>query len=206
MTDINKLGEEVAELIKGAEKDKAKIAPMLRTVWAELEAKKEVNGMKSKGAWAARSSGSRCATASTSSRTAAARIRGKMRTQFAPSLGSSRAAQRRKKNWPKSGGRERPLKATRTSWFLKTRLTAPSPRCSTNFWRSLHPRATKSCRVKAWASSCQGSTRTSTRFWTWIAPRTERRSAAQPQRRRTPRGQRTKPRKSFSNAVNAASQ
>lgn len=54
MTDINKLGEEVAALIKSAEKDRAKIAPMLRTVWAELEAKKEVNGVRSKGAWAAK--------------------------------------------------------------------------------------------------------------------------------------------------------
>ncbi len=54
MTDINKLGEQVAALIKGAEKDKAQIAPMLREVWAALEAKTEVNGVKSKGAWAAK--------------------------------------------------------------------------------------------------------------------------------------------------------
>jgi hypothetical protein len=52
MTDINKIGEEVAALIKGAEKDKAKIAPKLREVWTALEAKTEVNGVKSKGAWA----------------------------------------------------------------------------------------------------------------------------------------------------------
>ena len=53
MTDINKLGEQVAALIKGAEKDKAQIAPMLREVWAALEARR-VNGVKSEGAWAAK--------------------------------------------------------------------------------------------------------------------------------------------------------
>ena len=52
MIDINKIGQEVAALIKGAEKDKEKIAPMLRKVWSALEAKEEVNGAKSKGAWA----------------------------------------------------------------------------------------------------------------------------------------------------------
>jgi hypothetical protein len=52
MIDINKIGQEVAALIKGAEKDKEKIAPMLRKVWSALEAKEEVNGVKSKGAWA----------------------------------------------------------------------------------------------------------------------------------------------------------
>lgn len=52
MTDIDKLGEEVATLIKNAEQDKAKVAPMLRKVWAELEAKRPVNGCASKGAWA----------------------------------------------------------------------------------------------------------------------------------------------------------
>ena len=52
MTDINKIGEKVAALIKCAEKDKAKIAPKLRGVWTALEAKTEVNGVKSKGAWA----------------------------------------------------------------------------------------------------------------------------------------------------------
>src|SRR5271163_4192309 len=54
MTNIDQIGERVAALIKGAEADKKKIAPMLRTVWAELEAKKPVNGVKSKGAWAAK--------------------------------------------------------------------------------------------------------------------------------------------------------
>jgi hypothetical protein len=50
--DINKIGEQVAALIQKAEKDKAKIAPMLCHVWTALEAKQEVNGCKSKGAWA----------------------------------------------------------------------------------------------------------------------------------------------------------
>ena len=36
MTNIDKLGEEVAALIKGAEADKARIAPMLCKVWADL--------------------------------------------------------------------------------------------------------------------------------------------------------------------------
>jgi len=42
MTDIDKLGEEVAAQIKSAEADRVKIAPGLRRVWAELEAKKDV--------------------------------------------------------------------------------------------------------------------------------------------------------------------
>jgi hypothetical protein len=52
MIDINKIGEEVAALIRGAEKDKEKIAPMLREVWAALDEKKEVNGVTTKSAWA----------------------------------------------------------------------------------------------------------------------------------------------------------
>lgn len=51
-TDIDKLGEEVAAQIKGAEADNAKIALGLRQVWEALEAKQEVNGVKSKSAWA----------------------------------------------------------------------------------------------------------------------------------------------------------
>ncbi len=52
MIDINKIGQEVAALIRGAEKDKEKIAPMLREVWAALDEKKEVNGVTTKSAWA----------------------------------------------------------------------------------------------------------------------------------------------------------
>jgi hypothetical protein len=52
MTDIDKLGEEVAAQIKSAEADRVKIAPGLCRVWAELEAKRPVNGVKTKGAWA----------------------------------------------------------------------------------------------------------------------------------------------------------
>jgi hypothetical protein len=52
MTDIDKLGEEVAAQIKSAEADRVKIAPGLCRVWAELEAKHPVNGVKTKGAGA----------------------------------------------------------------------------------------------------------------------------------------------------------
>jgi hypothetical protein len=50
--DINKLGEEVAAMIKSAETDKARIAPKLREVWQALEDKQEVNGVKTKKEWA----------------------------------------------------------------------------------------------------------------------------------------------------------
>ena len=50
--DIDKLGEEVAAQIKGAEADRAKIAPMLRKVWAELEAKRPVKASRPRARWA----------------------------------------------------------------------------------------------------------------------------------------------------------
>jgi hypothetical protein len=52
MTNIDKLGEEVAARIKSAETDRASIAPDLRKIWAALDAKQSVNGCSSKKAWA----------------------------------------------------------------------------------------------------------------------------------------------------------
>ena len=52
MVDIDKVGEEAATLLKTAEKNKEKLAPLLRQVWAALDAKQEVNGCKNKKAWA----------------------------------------------------------------------------------------------------------------------------------------------------------